>query len=892
MHYDDNTVILTPNQRLSRYLQQNIEKRLAKTTRAFSTPLIFSIDHFLIHLYQTIIKPTDLRRLISPLEEKVLWQQHLEDEALYLHSDSFNLTNELIQAWKFLHFFEIPLHEFANYSQEDFQWFLKLVHRLQDTLSENKLITAAQLPEYIKDMPLYLPYKKIILFAIDEMPPVIDKLLRMLSEKYAFEIIAIDNEVALLSETLEQAKKMAHVVNTYSFNALEEEITQMALWAYDHALAGNTRIACIIPTLLMHRKQIQRIFNRIFYPNELFYTQELRPRYSLTGGDPLIDAPIIHIVLQILSMLSGTSFKFELFHDLFQSPYIKGGIEEQSSRHLFLAKIRNDIFTHVSLSELKSHLIKHHLSHDSLDIIQTLIQFTSKIHHKKPLKYWIEAISLLLKTIGWPGSRTLSSLEYQQIKKLMEIFEELGSLQTYSEPVSFHQTVTLLKKTLYEQIFQPQTVDANVQIMGVLEAAGQQFDKIWMMDLLDIHWPSMAKPNAFIPIDLQKAYQLPHCSPEKELAFAEKMHDRFLHSCQEIIFSFSKQANEVHQHPSAFIVDFLHDEFPKKNHTAFLMPSPTLEYPQESPIPITETLFPADSSLIKKTAQCHFQAFAHYRLKAKPLEKIYFKTNKKNRGILLHYLMEKFWQKYPSLDALTAVKETLEDVCLTETEKIVTEFYTGLSVEDPLFIALEIKRLSDLLLTWLGIELSRAPFRIHEIEKKHTIYIHQLQLNMRIDRIDEVENHQYLLLDYKTGIQTERAWFKEPFTEAQLPLYAMLLPDNIAGLAFINLHQDSINFKGIMINETPLPHSEKTNNIAHIINAFIEKNLNIHDAIKCSKSIQKDEFKVLQLAWKTVIEKTAENFLAGSYQTNPSDKSVCDFCQRQSLCRIYTKKGL
>ena len=55
----------------------------------------------------------------------------------------------------------------------------------------------------------------------------------------------------------------------------------------------------------------------------------------------------------------------------------------------------------------------------------------------------------------------------------------------------------------------PRSPDAPIQVLGVLESAGLEFDALWVSGLTDDVWPMHARPNPFIPPALQRRRGFP-----------------------------------------------------------------------------------------------------------------------------------------------------------------------------------------------------------------------------------------------------------------------------------------------------------------------------------------------------------------------------------------------
>ncbi len=84
-----------------------------------------------------------------------------------------------------------------------------------------------------------------------------------------------------------------------------------------------------------------------------------------------------------------------------------------------------------------------------------------------------------------------------------------------------------LSQLTFNTIFQPQTPETPIQILGALEAAELPFKHLWVMQMDDSLWPSAPKPNPLLPSRLQKKYQMPHAAAERELFYCKKLTEQF-----------------------------------------------------------------------------------------------------------------------------------------------------------------------------------------------------------------------------------------------------------------------------------------------------------------------------------------------------------------------------
>ena len=68
----------------------------------------------------------------------------------------------------------------------------------------------------------------------------------------------------------------------------------------------------------------------------------------------------------------------------------------------------------------------------------------------------------------------------------------------------YADAVSRLRRMAADTLFQPETPDVPIQVLGELEATGMQFDHLWVMGLSDETWPRGPRPNPFLPVELQR----------------------------------------------------------------------------------------------------------------------------------------------------------------------------------------------------------------------------------------------------------------------------------------------------------------------------------------------------------------------------------------------------
>ena len=127
-----------------------------------------------------------------------------------------------------------------------------------------------------------------------------------------------------------------------------------------------------------------------------------------------------------------------------------------------------------------------------------------------------------------PAIASPSSTEFQTIDAWRDMLSRVASLDLTTHSLNLAQMVDWVSESASNTAFQVEDEGAPVQVMGMLEAAGQHFDHLWIMGLHDEALPAAANLNPFVPTALQRQHNLPHCSAARELDFASTLMTRLL----------------------------------------------------------------------------------------------------------------------------------------------------------------------------------------------------------------------------------------------------------------------------------------------------------------------------------------------------------------------------
>lgn len=822
-------ITLTPNNRLARHLRS------------------VSIATWLTNRWQEYAEP---QTLLNSHQERLLWHQVIEE---VLGKKFSHVTDTVIKAHELLINWQLDVANWSNYESEDVVIFKRLNNRFTEYCKKKNLVTACQLPSLL--LPYLQQHKLKITFAgFDEYPPQLQMVIDNL-QKSNCQIAHCDPN---------NYKNSSH--KKLGFIRQYDEIITIACWA-KQLIKHNPKVSIgvIVANLTDLRPEIIRIFNAV-----LGDTKSI----NVSAGIIFSALPMISHTLNLLAL--HEPFDLKALSKVLLSPYIHGAKTEKSNRALFDFQLHQLNQTQFWLTDIEFLAKKY--TRDISVLINTLKKtrdFFTQIKTKKLChSEWTKIFAQILQTLGWPGEN-LTETESNAIKRFTELLAEFATTDLIAGKTSYKQALWFLHNMADHTIFQAghKTV-SPINILGTLEAAGINFDYLWVMGLDQENWPEAPHPNPFIPIKIQKKFSLPHSSAERELYFAESLIKRFKRSAREVIFSYVNQHEDRAVEPSALIADTPEICIEDLNLAAFtpraqeifdnrkIQKSVADDYTSLTLMP--NELIRGGSKILESQSLCPFRAFAEFRLNAKEFKQLEPGISKLKRGTLIHTALEKFWHEVKNHQNLCV----LDQATLQELIKKCVEYALNKEHLAQNLYSLEQKCLIKTLTRWLEVEKARPPFEVVVTEKTIKTTLGPMQIKLRIDRIDKLTDGNLLLIDYKTGkkLPTVFDWFGKRPKNLQLPLYCVAVT-GAQGLAFAQINVESIKFKSITLDELAfgMRTTDETN---------FKNNISWHELI---------------VYWQEILVNLAEDFASGYAEPQPLSPQVCRQCEFGILCRYFIK---
>ncbi len=246
---------------------------------------------------------------------------------------------------------------------------------------------------------------------------------------------------------------------------------------------------------------------------------------------------------------------------------------------------------------------------------RTLLDFARNPH---PPIEWAEFVPQLLKEVGWPDARPLTSAEFQAHRRWQQTVEDCASLGFDGRRINWNEFLTVLDRAVDETLFAPESEDAPILIAGPAETAGLTADALWFMGADEDAWPGKGSTHPLLPLAVQRQAEMPHATAQLDWNLAEVMTRRLLASAPEVYFSCTRQKDGVDMRPSRLIVQLAGAPTPLPSDLAPPSnPAPlTVEFQDATQIPFPPGDAPGGAATLTAQSQCPFKAFAVARLDA------------------------------------------------------------------------------------------------------------------------------------------------------------------------------------------------------------------------------------------------------------------------------------
>ena len=850
--------IVTPTRRLAQALKNEYyQAQRDKGLQAWPSPHIQTLPDFVQSLWQqwSALSEHALPQQLTAWQRLVVWEGFVkQDEYAGVLLRPMETACIALQAFDHLILWQqLQAEELWSYDHLETQALLRWSERyLQCCEIEawtDPNLQWMQLCDALLTHDFILP-SHIQFYGFDEFTPLMHRFMQILQTKQ------------VICEQ-QSPENRAQQIEYLAYSSAEQQWITVAQWAKSLWQQGETSIAIVSPDIANHWSEIKSAMQRVFAPHKIFPAQHAAELpYNLSAGTSLAKTSVVTHALIWLHFYVHDLTVSEFGH-LMQEPFNLAAITEMIPRSQLYDRLLDQRLSHIKIGELSRHMtwLEEYAPQTAL-LFKQLFHCINGQPQKALPSVWAVYFSTLLQAVGWPGERVPSSAEYQALQHWQQLLKQFAQLDRVVEDEwSADQALSYLQREANNTIFQAESKNKPIQVLGLLEAAGLSFAHIWIMDLQETALPGAADPNPFLPVSFQQKYQMPHASAEREYQIGSIFWQRIVSSSAQVHVSYAAQIKGEPARPSVFLpkenIQVIHTHL----QTEMLLKADkkwltTINIEQQGQPYLAGAKMKGGVSVLKEQSACPFRAFARFRLGAKILfEAEAFGLDKREQGILMHSALEYVGRRLQSqaqLHALTDAKR--ERIIIGSTRYACWQLQKSLGRRLPTLI----RQLADLRLqryikAWLEKEQEREPYVIASCEKSLEANWENQQWQVRTDRIDhERDTNTWIFIDYKTGQKNHQPWNTPRMDEPQLPLYALLHQEHKIILRLVYLNKNKIEIK-----EQEMQYGDK-------------------------------DYQRLQ----TDLQQLITEFQQGAAATLPKKgEQTCRQCDLTMLCRRYEHKG-
>ncbi len=881
----DGGMVLCANARAARTLSaaygETMLSRPGQT--AWRTPSILDWHAWLQAQWQRLLMTgTESRTLLTPFQEELLWtdivRPSLENRSLVAPAQVAALARSAYGLLGTHDAFDALRRSFWDSTTQEPEIFHAWALELERRCERNDWLCEARLSDVIREAMRdgRLPMPSTILWnGFDRLTPAQLKMRTALS--------AGGSEVSDLAWNAAANASLVHAPNT------PDEIEMCARWAAEMCRdGGGRRVAILVPQLSSLRAQLDRALRRVLQPDGVLFAGEAAAPFEFTLGTALSRIPMIEAAMTFVHWCLGPLDRQEIT-GLLTSGFLG---EADAATPLAAADIAvrgKWAAPEMSMEALLDRLYRSSgAGQGSWHVVNWVRQIRraramldgapgSSVERPVLLSQWTALMATVLDAAGWPGSGKLDAVGFQVIERWKRALEEVSKGSFNNKRYSLRAFANILQAHLDGIIFSPESRGSAITVSGIPESAGQYFDAVWVIGMTDEAWPPRSTPHPLLPFGLQKERAMPGSSAALDQAYGAGVLERLYGMTDTLIFSYPAEGAAGEQRPNALVAGLPVED--RWNGSRARTSTDCREsFEEEMTVPWPGGYVPGGQRVLKDQSACPFQAFAAHRLKAKELPSTQPGLSAMERGTIVHIALQNLWgdEGIRNSQQLHQAIESggLPVLIRTHVGEAFAQFeQASLNTWEREYLQLEILRVCSLLEQWLRKESERRPFRVQQREEPKLLRFENLELNVRMDRIDEVEEG-LVVIDYKTGEVKKKMWEGERPDEPQLPLYAVFGGiENLHDVLFAQVTAKKPDFVSATFGNAP--------------DIFDRQSKKQKSAIANNES-----FQAICEQWESALYTIAREFQSGIATVTPKQYAkTCEFCAYSTLCRIAESKS-
>ncbi|MCG8413576.1 MAG: PD-(D/E)XK nuclease family protein [Pseudomonadales bacterium] len=879
--------ILVPNNRLRDAVSHAYASDIAQ--RVYLTPKVQGIDVWVReswdHAASLGMEPFACKLPISATEEIFLWIEVIENSLskypLLNPEETANQVSrayQLMKQWRLQRDHAEPLRSYAVIP--DIAAYLEWIEEFESLCQERDVISLVDCIEVLcnelADSPEIPVADELVLFNFYQPPPLYAELFSLLSQRTEVSEVQLATDIDTISGDLQE------------FSNPREEFMHVANWAKQLIEQDSQAHIGLVGELNENqRTELERILHTTLNTNCIVEFTETESVFNSTHSThSLLDEALVYDAFLLFDLVNEEQ-QGEAFCRVLRSPFVLPQSDEQEVRTKLETELRRRVTSHCRLQDLAYYAGREGKEYFCPNLSTAMLAIRESFRRMPQLatpREWGQFLEKILSEFDWPGER-VTPYQRQVQQRFQKALDELATLTPLLGTIDYTRLVARLRnicvRAKYQQQFSPQS---QISLYSIDEASGLNFDHLWILNFNDQVWPPPISPSPFLPYTLQKEVGLPGSHSDVQHQFAESAFRILCSSVGNSLHaSFHRSDGEQECRVSSYgrsferiatDSEFTGDNIPIPLYGWESSDTPRLSVAADDtavPLVVTEESL-GGVSVLSDQSNCPFHGFLLHRLHAEPLESFATGLSRASRGTAMHEALEFLFGQVAGRDSIPGDPNTLTALC-DEAAGQAIQFLRKVhqALMTPRFERIEQQRIANLLQRFLKKEKERADFTVAAREQRHSWSYRGMVFNLKIDRVDRLDDGSLAVIDYKTGktVASPTSWLSDRPQDLQLPFYSTVMnelqQESVAAIAIAHVNPERTDYSGIM--EQKQFHRSLTS---------------------VSEKLPGDmDWPALNHHFKLKVQEIADEFLQGIARISPVDYSErCSDPQIRALCRV------
>jgi len=789
------STVISANRRLARVLREAFtEQQLQSGKLAWQSPAIYSWQDWLEKLTLSASDQDALPTRINQHQSQLLWERCLNKEIGATVSGLASLVRLSGDTWQRLADWRVSIREVAAAARSDDQrLFAAAAGHYLGILERENWVDDAGLGLLVEDLirtGRSIIMANVTFVGFDRERPVLASIKAMLAKQGCAVHSAPSPDVAAS-------------VCLQSFATVDAELRAAGAWAREQLEENpDHNIAIVAGKLEQQADQKTRLVRDGLVPGWQYAPPSVAHSVNVSYGRKLKDFPAVAIALLLLHWLVRDLSSIEA-GQLLRTPLLGAALMGGRSRlELRLRQLPDRGWAPAMLS---AELRGDDETGDTNEW-QGLVAAITKLRRELPRSAspagWAVYIDATLKDFQWPGTETLSSFDFQLVNRWRELLNDLARLELVSPRMNLESAILRLESMAADTVFQPESENRAVQLLGPLEASGAEFDALWISGLSATHWPPAGNPSPLISRQLQRRKGMPDAEPADTIQYAERLLLRLGKAAHKVVCSYALTEDDAEQTPTD-LIERLHaraetvQSDPGWHAATMSTTGRTVVVGDAVPKLSQDEKVLGGAGTIQRQLVDPISAFVSGRLGVRILQPQAVGLPAALRGNIIHDALYRLYLDTPSSADIATWSETELGVRI---KRAIDGAFTRheRNTDDVLaeLFAMERSRIARLLQHFVKVDHARGEFSIGFIEREVAFVESDVRLQLRVDRIDCLPDGTLAILDYKTGATKRFLQSNGQPREIQLVAYACALNEPISAMALVNIDTREVSFDG------------------------------------------------------------------------------------------------